>query len=224
MTTGFKSFDTLKNVRGLTDEELRTVLANPCTPSNDVSYEDDLTNLLILWLGFASGIGWRRPYQEGDRGELQYPTIQLLTATPFGNISIKDKQISEDKLCVVVSEPKLYRFQLDVYKDNGTAESQQTPAINPAPINSAFDVLNRLQTRLKHHIFPKALSEYCIYAGPGGFIVQVRNMPEELRHSTNEARATAYLEVVCSPENSLSSGTIGSIETRFCFKLNPQEI
>ena len=117
----------------------------------------------------------------------------------------------------------MFRFQLDVYKDNGAVESQQTPTINTAPVNSAFDVLQRLKIRSKHHIFAQALSEYCIYAGRGGFIRGVRNLPAELRHSTNEARAAAYLEVVCNPQSSISSAVVDAIVVEFCNDLNPEE-
>ena len=214
----FKSFETLKNSRGLTNEQLAQVLANPCTPSNEGSYEDGLIRVLLAWLSAATGIEWRRAFEHGERLESQYATIQLLTATPFSNVQLQDFQATDKKLCVVLSEPKLYTFQLDVYKDNGSIESGQTASGNTSPISSAFDVLNRLQTRVKHHIFAKALSEYCIYAGRRGFITDVRNMPLELRHSTNEARATAMLHIMYAPQNSISSGTIGTIETEFCFE------
>lgn len=218
MNVTFKSFEALKNARNLTDEQLATVLANPCAPSNEGSYEDGLTRILLAWLSAATGIEWRRAFEHSDRLEKQYATIQLLTAQPFSNVQLQDFQPSEDKLCVVLSEPKLYTFQLDVYKDNGNIESQQDASGNTTPVSSAFDVLNRLQTRTKHFIFAKALSEYCIFAGRQGFITDVRNMPMELRHSTNEARATAMLHIMYTPQNSISSGTIGSIETEFCFE------
>ena len=222
MSVTFKSFEMLKNVRGLTDEQLKSVLSNPCTPSSDVSYEDGLTEVLLAWLSAASGIEWRKAFEQGERGETQYATVQLLSAVPFGNVAREDfynPTVDEKKLCTVLTEPKLYKFQLDVYKDNGAVESQQTPIVNPSPVGSAFDVLNRLQSRVKHHIFAQALSEFCIYAGLGGFITDVRNMPMELRHSTNEARATGFLNVVCSPQTSISSGVIKAVETAFCFEL-----
>ena len=226
MTVIFKSFETLKNVRGLTDEQLKTVLANPCTPSNDVSFEDGLTEILLAWLSAASGVEWRKAFEHGERGEKQYATIQLLSAAPVGNVAREDfynASVDPKKICTVLTEPKLYKFQLDVYKENGEVESQQTPVVNTSPVGSAFDVLNRLQSRVKHHIFAQALSEYCIYAGLGGFITDVRNMPMELRHSTNEARSTGFLNVVCSPQSSISSGVIDAIETKFCFELNHEE-
>lgn len=224
MSIVFKSFETLKNSRNLTDEQLKVVLANPCTPSNDLSYEDGLTEILIAWLNAASGLNWRKAFEHSDRGELQYATIQLIDSEIFGNVSRKELYNEDEdpkKICTVLIEPKLYKFQLDVYKDNGIAESQQTPVQNNAPIGSAFDVLNRLQSRVKHYIFPQALSEFCIYAGLGGFITDVKNMPEALRHSTNEARATAFLNVVCSPQTSISSAIVEGIEVKFCFEIEP---
>ena len=226
MTVTFKAFQTLKNARGLTDEELAKVLSNPCKQSSEVSYEDGLTNILLAWLNAITGTVWRRAFEHGEREELQYCTIQLLEAIPEGNVSsvdFFDAAIDPKKMCTVLSEPTMFRFQLDVYKDNGIAESQQTNAVNPAPINSAFDVLQRLKIRSKHHIFAQALSEYCIYAGRGGFIRGVRNLPAELRHSTNEARATAYLEVVCNPQSSISSAVVDAIMVEFCSDLNPEE-
>jgi hypothetical protein len=223
--TIFKSFETLKNVRGLTDEQLMEVLANPCKESNSVSFEDDLTEILIAWLSAASGIQWRKAYQQSDRDELQYGTIFLLNSVPFGNAQHADfyDPLNPSKICTVISEPKTYKFQLDVYKDNGEVDSQQTPVVNNSPKASAYDVLNKLQTRVKHFIFHSALKEFCIYAGTGGFITDVVNMPEALRHSTNEARATAFLYVVCSPQSSISSGTIVGVETAFCFEVDPEE-
>ena len=226
MIITFKAFQTLKNARGLTDEELAKVLANPCIQSSEVSYEDGLTNILLAWLNAITGTVWRRAFEHGEREELQYCTIQLLEATPEGNVSSVDfynAATDPKKMCTVLSEPTLFRFQLDVYKDNGAVESQQTPIINTAPVNSAFDVLQRLKIRSKHHIFAQALSEYCIYAGRGGFIRGVRNLPAELRHSTNEARATAILEVVCNPQSSISSAVVDAIVVEFCNDLNPEE-
>ena len=226
MTVTFKAFQTLKNARGLTDEELAKVLANPCVQSSEVSYEDGLTNILLAWLNAITGTIWRRAFEHGEREERQYCTIQLLEAIPEGNVSSVDfynAATDPKKMCTVLSEPTLFRFQLDVYKDNGAVESQQTPIINTAPVNSAFDVLQRLKIRSKHHIFAQALSEYCIYAGRGGFIRGVRNLPAELRHSTNEARAAAYLEVVCNPQSSISSAVVDAIVVEFCNDLNPEE-
>jgi hypothetical protein len=222
----FKAFESLKLSRNLTDDQLKVVLANPCTPSSDVSYEDGLTKILLAWLNAITGMFWRRAFEHSDREELQYGTIQLLDSNSEGNISITDLydlNVDPTKLCTVLSEPTLFRFQLDVYKDNGSPDSQQTPATNPAPVNSAFDVLQRLKIRSKHHIFAMALSEHCIYAGRGGFITTVRNLPAELRHSTNEARATAILEVVCNPQSSISSAVIEAIEVEFCNELTPEE-
>lgn len=222
----FKTFKALQHSRNLTDAELAVVLSNPCRQSSDVSYEDGLTNILLAWLNAITGTVWRRAFEHGEREELQYCTIQLLEAIPEGNVSSTDffdKSIDPKKMCTVLSEPTLFRFQLDAYKDNGEVESQQTPVANPAPVNSAFDVLQRLRIRSKHHIFAQALSEYCIYAGRGGFIRGVRNLPAELRHSTNEARATAYLEVVCNPQSSISSAVVEAIAIEFCTELNPEE-
>lgn len=89
MSIVFKSFETLKNSRNLTDEQLKLVLANPCTPSNDVCYEDGLTEILIAWLNAASGLNWRKAFEHSDRGELQYATIQLIDSEIFGNVSRK---------------------------------------------------------------------------------------------------------------------------------------
>lgn len=213
----FESFKDLQEILDASDEELGKLLKFGCEVAPVANFEDSMTEVLLRYFRYITGVPWVRAFQNGARPnqpltgvqEGQYGTLFLLSYEPLIapyhiNHQVIDPETGEPRqdLCEEFSVLGKYTFQMDVYRDAGQAQrSQETNGVQ-TPVGSAFDVLLRAKLRMNHHRMQSALRQYCIQFNSNA-ITGVVNLPPELIQSTYETRANATLEVYAAPVSTM---------------------
>lgn len=204
MTT-FDAFAELQDITGATDDELAQMLFANCGPPLGATYQDDLTTILLRWLGAITGVPWIRAYEHGNRPGVettavkrgQYGTVHMLWPRPMSKTPhrVEYTRPGSDDVCEELAVWTEYTFQLDVYRDSGAGTRQQTdPDIIQTPVGSAIDVLTRVSVRCQHDRMKRALKQYCVKLGSEP-ISDIKNVEPELVKETYETRAAGTLVV-----------------------------
>jgi hypothetical protein len=217
----FAAFQDLKDLTQATDAELAGMLAFGCSPSLPVSYEDVVTEHIMRLFRHITGVDWVRGWEQGARPDKQYGTIWMFGAKTVGSYEIEYQRVINGAtsmvlpdLCEVSYQTFEYQFQLDVYRDNGTANRNQDITTITGPRLSAVDVMLRLITAMGHPRFREALAEKCIYLGSPTF-GPIRNLAKPMIKSTYEGRASVDFYVRVRPISSLRSPTFGTVDWGF---------
>lgn len=210
----FEAFNDLKEVIGVTDEELALLLKHNCSQAPMVNYEDALIELLTRWLRYMTGIPWVRAFQHGARPnedetgvtDGQYGTVQLLSWKPRTRMRYDHLQLRPDgteyaDFCEEYAFVGCYEFQLDVFRDAGIADKGQEGAVQQ-PVGSAIDVLVRASIRMYHQRWRDALKQYCVKYEDNA-LCKIFNLPMEKVKETFESRAVGRLKIFASPASSM---------------------